>query len=129
MPEELKSDGAAMPPEGLLMIGDTGKILAGFNGSGPRLIPNARMQAFRQPPQTEPRRISELDQWIRACRGGPASDASFENVYPFAETIQLGNVALRTDKRLLWDSEKISFANAPDANELLTRTYREGWAL
>lgn len=75
------------------------------------------------------RPISELDQWIRACRGGPASDASFENVYPFAETIQLGNVALRADKRLLWDSEKMSFANAPDANELLTRKYREGWAL
>lgn len=129
MPEELKSDGAAMPAEGLLLVGDGGKILAGFNGSGPRLIPNARMQAFRQPPETLERPIEELDQWIRACRGGRPSDASFEAVYPFAETIQLGNVALRSDKRLLWDSEKMSFPNAPEANGLLARKYREGWEL
>lgn len=129
MPEELKSDGAAMPAEGLLLVGDKGKILAGFNGSGPRLVPNARMQAFHQPPETLQRPIKELDQWIRACRGGQPSDASFEAVYPFAETIQLGNVALRTDKRLLWDSDKMSFANAPEAHGWLARKYREGWEL
>lgn len=128
-PEELKSDGLPMPPEGLLLIGDSGKILADFNGSHPRLIPSARMRDFRPPAQTLPRPIAELDQWIRACKGGGPSDASFENVYPFAETIQLGNIALRTDKRLLWDGDKMAFTNAPEANAWLARKYRTGWEL
>jgi len=36
---------------------------------------------------------------------------------------------LRFDKKLLWDSEKMAFANAPEANLLLSRKYREGWEL
>jgi hypothetical protein len=128
-PDELKSDGVAMPAEGLLLIGDSGKILADFNGSHPRLIPSARMRDFRPPAQTLPRPIEELDQWLRACKGGGPSDASFEQVYPFAETIQLGNIALRTDKRLLWDGDKMAFTNAPEANAWLARKCRAGWEL
>jgi len=129
MPKELASDGGQLPAEGLLLVGDRGKILAGFTGDDPRLIPAARMRDFKPPAPTLPRPMEELDQWLRACKGGPPSDASFEKVYPFAETILLGTVALRFDKKLLWDSEKMAFANAPEANLLLSRKYREGWEL
>jgi hypothetical protein len=118
-----------MPSEGMLFVGDRGKILAEFTGGNPRLIPNARMRQFQPPPRTLPRPIGELEQWIRACKGEKASDASFEKVYPFAETILLGTVALRIDKKLVWDAEKGAFANSPDANQLLTRKYRDGWEL
>ncbi len=127
--KELEADGAAMPSEGMLFVGDRGKLLADFTGGNPRLIPNARMREFKQPPQTLPRPIGELEQWIRACKGGMASDAALDKVYPFAETILLGTIALRVDKKLSWDHEKTSFANAPEANELMTRTYRPGWEL
>jgi predicted dehydrogenase len=129
IPEELKRDGLDLPAEGMLLVGDAGKILAGFMGDDPRLIPQARMRDFKPPAATLPRPIEELEQWIRACQGGPASDASFENAYPFAETILLGTVALRSDKRLLWDTEKMAFSNAPEANTCLSRKYREGWEL
>ncbi len=128
-PEELKADGQQLPPEGILLVGDRGKLLAGFTGDSPRLIPDSRMREFKQPPRTLPRPIGELEQWIRACKGGPASDASFENAYPFAETIQLGNVALRSDKRLLWDSAKMAATNAPEIAPMLVRNYRKGWEL
>src|SRR6202030_1675598 len=36
--------------EGLLFVGDRGKILCGFNGMKPRLIPGAKMSTFKQPP-------------------------------------------------------------------------------
>jgi len=87
------------------------------------------MKAFTPPPKTLPRPIGELDQWIRAIRGERPSDASFESVYPFAETILLGTVAVRADKKLLWDTRKMAFTNAPEANALLTREYRKGWEL
>lgn len=128
-PRELDEDGEPMPEEGLLLVGDGGTILAEFNGRRPRLIPKARMQAFRPPPRTLPRPIGELDQWLRACRGLGASDASFEGVAAISETILLGNIALRVDKKLRWDAASGRFANAPEADALMTRTYREGWAL
>ncbi|MBM4018318.1 MAG: Gfo/Idh/MocA family oxidoreductase [Planctomycetes bacterium] len=128
-PPELDADGAALPAEGLLLVGDGGKILAGFTGDNPRLIPAARMRDFKPPAPALPRPIDELDQFLRACKGGLPSDACFENVYPFAETILLGAVALRVEKKLSWDTAKMAFSNSPEANALLRRKYREGWEL
>jgi predicted dehydrogenase len=126
---ELQEDGEDMPEEGLLFVGDNGKILAEFSGQKPRLIPKARMRDFKEPPKTMPRSIEELDQFIRACQGGPASDANFESAYPFAETILLGTIALRVDKKLNWDTAKFEFTNSPEANALKFRKNREGWEI
>ncbi len=128
-PAELQEDGLDMPEEGLLFVGDKGKLLCDFSVGEPRLIPQKKMQAFVKPPETLPRPIGELDQWIRACRGEQPSDAGFENVYPFAETIALGTIALRVDKKLHWDTANMQFTNSPEANKLLRREYRKGWEL
>ena len=88
------------------------------------------MQAFAPPPQTLPRPAEELDQWIRACRGTAPSDASFENVAPISETILLGTIAVRVEKKLRWDAANVRFVDAPEADSLLARPeYREGWKL
>jgi len=128
-PKELELDQKDMPSEGLLFVGDKGKILAGFSGDNPRIIPESQMQAYKKPPQSLPRPIDELDQWIRACKGGQASDASFEKVYPFAETICLGAIALQFDQKLKWDSTNMQVTNIPRANDLTRRQYRKGWEL
>ena len=126
---ELAEDGEAMPDEGLLFVGEHGKLLAGFSGENPRLIPKARMRDFQEPPKTLPRPLDELDQFIQACRGGQASDACFENAYPFAETILLGTIGLRVNKKLAWDTGKFEFTNSPEANELKVRKNRAGWEI
>lgn len=126
---ELEEDGKPMPAEGLLFVGDEGKILAGFSGSDPKLIPSGKMTAFKQPPQSLPRPKDELSQWIDACQGGPPSGASYDQILPFCETICLGNVALRVDKKLQWDADAKQFRNSTDANQLLKRKYRPGWEL
>ncbi|MGE5125799.1 MAG: Gfo/Idh/MocA family protein [Betaproteobacteria bacterium] len=129
-PRELDEDGEPMPEEGMLLVGDRGKILAGFSAQQPRLVPKARMQAFQPPPATLPRPIDELDQWIRACRGTQPSDASFQSVAAITETILIGTIALRVDRKLRWDAAKASFVNAPEADALMARPeYREGWKL
>ena len=128
-PPELEEDGEEMPAEGMLFVGDSGKILAGFSGQRPRLLPRKKMEMFKAPPETLPRPNGELDQWVRACRGGAPSDASFPNVEPFAETILLGNIALRVPKKLYWDAGKSEFVDAPEADALTTREYRKGWEL
>ena len=108
-------------------MGDQGKILGGFNGENPRLIPKKRMSVFQPPPQTLPRPVEELDQFIRACHGGAASDAIFEKAYPFAETILLGTIALRVNKKLRWNTETMEFTNSKEANALKSRKNRAGW--
>ncbi len=129
LPSELESDNEPMPEEGLLLIGERGKILGDFMGGGPRLIPKSRAQAFKEPPKILPRPIEELEQFIRACRGGQPSDAAFDKAYPFAETILLGTIALRVNKKLYWNAEKFEFANSPEANALKFRKNRPGWEL
>jgi hypothetical protein len=130
MPRELDEDGERMPEEGLLLVGDGGKILAGFTGGEPRLLPKARMAAFAAPPETLPRPIDELSQWVRACRGEQPADASFESVAAMTETILVGTIALRVDRKLRWDGAGGRFLDASDADALVRRpAYREGWAV
>jgi predicted dehydrogenase len=129
VPPELEQDGEELAEEGLLFVGERGKLLGDFMGGQPRLIPKERMRDFKEPAQTLPRPIDELDQFIRACRGGQASDASFEAAYPFAESILLGTIALRVNKKLRWDTVKFEFANSKEANELKSRKNRAGWEL
>lgn len=126
MPKELYDDGGQMPDEGMLLVGDQGKILAGFLGDSPRLLPKAKMSGFKPPAATLPRPVSELDQFVRACRGGQPADANFESAYPFAETILLGTIAVRIGKKLRWDAAKAEFDDA-EANRLKSRTNRAGW--
>ena len=128
-PRELEADGEPMPEEGLLFVGDEGKILAEFSGRNPRLLPKSRMARFQPPPRTLPRPAEELEQWVRACRGTAPSDASFENVAAITETILLGTIAVRVDRKLRWDAANARFVDAPDADALLSREYRDGWEL
>jgi len=129
MPKELEEDHRDMPDEGLLFVGEKGKIFAGFSGSSPRLIPEKAMQAFQRPPKTLPRPEPELDQWVRACRGDKPADARFQIIRPVNETLMLGSVALRVPKKLYWDAEKMRFSNSDEANKLVYRNYRKGWEL
>ncbi len=44
-------------------------------------------------------------------------------------TCLLGNIALRTGEKLLWDGKAERFTNSPRANALLRREYRKPWRL
>jgi predicted dehydrogenase len=130
MLKELEEDGKPMPDEGMLFVGDEGKILCGFMGQGPRLVPKRKMDLFKEPPERLPRPAGELEQWLGACKGDDPSGANFVDIAPFAETICLGNIALRVNKKLEWDAGNRCFANSAEADKLLKRkAYRSGWEL
>jgi predicted dehydrogenase len=115
--------------EGLMFVGDKGTILCGFNGAGPRLIPDAKMQEFKQPEKTLPRSPGNDREWIEACKGGKPGGANFEFEGPVTETVLLGNVALRTGKKLIWDGPNMKALNAQEALAYVRREYRQGWTL
>jgi hypothetical protein len=125
-PDLLKREGEELGGEGIMFVGDDGILLAGRE---PRIFPDSRMKSFEPPPQTLPRPEQELDQWLTACMGGEATNANFERIYPQTETILTGLIALRHEGKLTWNSEQMTFADAPEANALTHRKYREGWEL
>jgi hypothetical protein len=44
--------------------------------------------------------------------------------------VQLGNVATRfPNQTLQWDAKALKITSHPDANRLLTKTYRDGWKI
>lgn len=115
--------------EGLLFIGDSGTIMCGFNGANPKIIPEAKMQEFKQPPKTLPRSAGNDREWIEACKGGPAGGANFEFEGRITETVLLGNVALRAGKKLMWDGPNMKALNAPETQSYIRGEYRQGWSL
>ena len=60
---------------------------------------------------------------------GPPAKSNFDYAARLAETVLLGNVALRVGKRIEWDAEKMQAKNCPEAEPLITRPYRHGWTL
>lgn len=126
-PVELEP-GRELPGSGGLYIGDKGTIVAEHGGES-RLIPKSRMADFKPPTPTLPRGETHFEEWVRACRGGPAPLSNFDYAGPLTELVLLGNIAIATGKRLSWDSEKFAFAGDPEADKLLHREYRKGWSL
>ena len=45
------------------------------------------------------------------------------------EVILLGNVALRTGKKIVWDGVNLKALNAPEAEQYINPPYRKGWSL
>ncbi|HUK15249.1 MAG TPA: Gfo/Idh/MocA family oxidoreductase [Bryobacteraceae bacterium] len=133
-PDELDEDHRELPAEGMMFVGDKGKILAGFHVDSPRLIPERKMQGRTapEPPRRQPleRGISaSLQQWAAACRGGAPSPGNFGNAWPISEAVNLYAVALRTGKKLLYDAENRKITNVSEANRYLSREYRKGFEI
>ena len=135
IPEELKEDDRDMPDEGMMFVGDKGKILAGFRGDQPEIIPSRLMDDYegeKEIPEEEPEdrdRDKRTDTWVAAIKNNQESPGSFLYAGPVTETINLAAVALRAKKKVDYDSEDMEITNDEDANKYLIREYRTDWEL
>ena len=112
---------------GTLFLGEKGCIsCAGWAGA-PRLFPMAMNESYRRPAKTLPRSKGHHRDWIDACKGGAPASGHFEYSARLTEIILLGNVALRTGKKLWWDADALKATNAPEADKFIKETYRPGW--
>ena len=137
-PEEVEADNGEWPAEGMMLVGDKGKILGGFRGENPRLIPERKSREFRAAqgaaaPASQDRgraRAAGNASWVKAFKGGEPTYGNFLLAGPISEAFNLGAVSLRLGgKRLLWDAANMKITNLPDANKCLVREYRKGWEL
>jgi len=136
LPGELESAGVEWPIEGILFVGDEGKIFAGFNGQNPQLAAKGKIQPlFPEQAATQPGRRAgggQFDRstiWLPSFKGGEPSPGSFLNASGISDAVTLGTVSLRAGKKVLFDSENMKITNVAEANKYLVREYRKGWEL
>lgn len=150
---EGKKDGKKVtPPEGLLAkvlkkgenLAGSGSILVGDKGI--LFSPNDYGAQFRLIGEgfdglniTKPEKLpingkgdqGMKDEWVQAMRDGKASVAmsNFDYAGMLTETVLLGNVAIRTGKKLEWDGPNLRCSNCKEADQFIKREYRKGFDL
>jgi len=126
-PAELPDD-EDMPANGTLYIGDRGIIL------NDEVIPEAKMKEAESVPKTLQRpQYSDGDivvqEWITACKGGQPASCNFDVGGELTEIALLGNIAMRTGKKIYWDPQNLKITNNEEANNYIRESYRSGWSL
>ena len=112
-----------LPDEGVLYIGDKGKMV--FEN----ILDPALAATCAAIPKTLPRREGTWGEWLTACKGGERAGCDFAWSGPLTEFVLLGNIALRTGKELAYDAAAARITNAPEADALLRQPYHNGWSL
>jgi len=129
VPEELYEDNKELPAEGMMFVGDKGKILAGFHVNNPRLIPEKRMAGLTIPEPPKRERTSGFKQFMDAVKAGKQCPGSFTEAGHITEAVNLYAVALRAGRILKYDAVNRQITNIPEANKYLSREYRKGWEI
>ncbi len=126
VPDNELMEGENPKKYGTVLVGDKGKLF--FN--------RGRTEFFTKPnleipdvPKTVPRVANEDEEWVAACKGGPAALSNFARSGPFTEMVLLGNLAIRAGEKVEWDPMNMRSANSSKANEFVRRDYRKGWEL
>ena len=130
LPVELEL-GRDLPSEaGTLLFGSKATVLCSFYYDSVRIIPEAKMReaAPTLPAKTLPRvKDGPFAEWILGCKGGPKPGSNFDYSGPFTEAVLLANVAIRSRRRIEWDSAAMKVTNLAEANQFITKEYRPGW--
>lgn len=118
---------------GSVVIGTEGKLW--FNRSRDTWVvkPGRLADGFDFPEPSIPRARDEdpHKEFHDAIKAGDPKrpQSRFEQSGPFTEMVLLGNLAVRLNKKVEWDSKALRSPNCPEAAALVKRDYREGWAL
>jgi predicted dehydrogenase len=122
LPKDLK-----MPGAGAMFVGEKGILIRRHHGPIEALLPKDAFAGVKPPADVQG--VDHLGEWLQACRTGGKPGANFQYAGSLTETILLGHVAHRAGKPIEWDSKNFKITNSPEAERLLRRAYREGWAL
>jgi predicted dehydrogenase len=76
----------------------------------------------------EPTQAHTLN-FVESLRARKTPNADIEIGHRSTSVALLGNIAMKTGKKLHWDAAKEDFTNAPDASAMLTRSLRKPWDL
>ena len=117
-----------MQSNGAVFVGDKGYLTTDTYGANVRLLPEARHDSYKLPPEVLTRAPEHHQDWIRAAKGGERSCSDFSISGPFTEWVLLATIAMRVPGKLEWDASKMEFTNNKEANQLVRPEFRKSWA-
>ncbi len=116
---------------GSVMVGARGKLFYRRAGSNWFVKPSSKLDGFDFPrPTLERARDNDpYKEFFDAIKNDRETLGNFDYSGPFTEAVLLGNLAVKLGKRIEWDGPNMKAVNAPEADVLIKRPYREGWEL
>src|SRR6478672_12845191 len=125
IPEELSNANKELPEEGMMFVGDKGKILAGFNVQDPQIISGKKMEAPANANADKRNQVQQTSEalplFVEACKTGKQYPGNFSEAEYITEAVNLYAVALRTNKLLKYDAASLKITNVDEANKYLSR--------
>jgi len=128
-PEEIRRENLELPAEGMMLVGNKGKILCDFRGENPKLFSET---GVRRPDDNTMKPMDQRsdNEWLNALKGGKSTYADFTLAGPISDAFNLAVISLRLGgQRLVWNAASGLITNMESANRYLTREYRPGWKL
>jgi len=150
--------GSTSSNNGVIIEGTDGLMVCGVYGLNPKIYKNngdiiEMPEDFStgSPLEDLPENGHQVA-WTQACKAGydsaehKALTSSFDVAGPLAEVVLMGNLAIRSytslvkegdrgrleyygRRKLLWDGQNMKITNFDEANQFVSRSYREGWNL
>lgn len=122
--------GEPLPNRGILFVGDKGVMICpGAVGISPRLLPDALMLDYSPPAPSLTRSPGHHREWIDAIKGGRPAASHFGYSARLTELALLGVLALRLEKKIVWNAAEMRVEGAPEADAIIRTPYRSGWKL
>jgi hypothetical protein len=121
--------GTRFPQQGSVVVGTDGLLVLPHGSPEPFVLPDSKMAALPQIDLPERDHYGEFVDAVLA--GGKAKcSASFDYAGPLTESVLIGNVAAHfPGETLEFDAKALSFPRRREANQYLTRSYRNGWGM
>jgi predicted dehydrogenase len=122
-------DGQPVQDNGIVIVGEKGRMQISEHRP-PILLPEKDFEGYQRPPKTLPDSPGHHEEWIRNCKNGDLGldyMSHFGRAAVMTEAVLLGNIPVRTGKRIEWDAAKMKITNEPELNELLEMPYRDEW--
>ena len=116
--------------DGVLFVGKEGAIYGDYGNL--RLLPEekfARVRIGIPEDKRIPKSVGHHKEWVDACKTGSPTTCNFDYSGALTESVLLGIVAYRTGKKLEWDAEKLKAKDCPEADQYISKEYRNGWEI
>jgi predicted dehydrogenase len=119
--------GSRFPQQGSIVVGTDGLIVLPHGSADPFVLPESKMALL---PTLEIPDRDHYAEFIDVVLDGSKQkcSANFDYAGPLTESVIIGNVAARfAGQTLKFDAKALKFPGTPEADQHLTRTYRDGW--
>ncbi len=112
------------------IIGDKATAMQDMYANTVRIVPETKFRELRDqlPPARLPRvKGSIISDWLAGIRGETVPCSNFQVAARLTETVLVGNLALRANQKITWDSEKMTTGDPAADKFIQPPPPRPGW--